>query len=116
VLKATERTRSVTYVVHVLAFFHPVQERREMLRIHNRFGSDRKPTAVNSSALLINVCLLASVGGPAWSYFSAVCWLYGSYLYDELKIPIGLVESDWAATQVEAWSSPRALEECGLNT
>jgi len=101
-----------------LAFLHPVQERREMLllRIYNRFGSDRKPPAVNSSPLLINVCLLASVGGPEWSYFSAVCWLYGSYLYDELKIPIGIVESDWAAAQVEAWSSPRAFEECGLNT
>jgi len=87
-----------------------------LLRIYNRFGSDQKPTAVNSSPLLINVCLLASVGGRQWSHFSAVCWLYGSYLYDELKMPIGLVESDWASTRIETWSSPRALKECGLNT
>jgi len=95
-----------------------VQERLEMLllRIYNGFGLERKLAAVNSSPLLVNVCLLASIGGPAWSHFSAVCWLYGSYLYDELKIPIGLVESDWAATRIETWSSPRALKECGLNT
>ncbi|KAM9733292.1 sialate O-acetylesterase isoform 1-T1 [Menidia menidia] len=46
--------------------------------------------------------------------FSAVCWLFGRYMYDKLKYPVGLVESCWGGTPVEAWSSPRALQHCGL--
>ncbi|XP_058489954.1 sialate O-acetylesterase [Solea solea] len=48
------------------------------------------------------------------SEFSAVCWLFGRYMYDILKYPIGLVESCWGGTPVEAWSSSRALQQCGL--
>ncbi|KAK7883216.1 hypothetical protein WMY93_029390 [Mugilogobius chulae] len=46
--------------------------------------------------------------------FSAVCWLFGRYLYKTLQYPIGLVESSWGGTVVEAWSSKRALQKCGL--
>ncbi|XP_035479437.1 sialate O-acetylesterase [Scophthalmus maximus] len=46
--------------------------------------------------------------------FSAVCWLFGRYMHDILKYPVGLVESCWGGTPVEAWSSARALEKCGL--
>lgn len=46
--------------------------------------------------------------------FSAVCWLFGRYMYKTLKYPIGLVESCWGGTPVEAWSSSRALKQCGL--
>ncbi|XP_069572447.1 sialate O-acetylesterase isoform X1 [Brachyistius frenatus] len=46
--------------------------------------------------------------------FSAVCWLFGRYMYENLKYPIGLVESCWGGTPVEAWSSSRALQQCGL--
>ncbi|XP_062417050.1 sialate O-acetylesterase isoform X2 [Pungitius pungitius] len=46
--------------------------------------------------------------------FSAVCWLFGRYLHETLRYPIGLVESCWGGTPVEVWSSPRALQQCGL--
>nr|XP_020455900.1 sialate O-acetylesterase isoform X1 [Monopterus albus] len=46
--------------------------------------------------------------------FSAVCWLFGRYMFDKLKYPIGLVESCWGGTAVECWSSSRALKQCGL--
>nr|XP_046246305.1 sialate O-acetylesterase isoform X2 [Scatophagus argus]XP_046246306.1 sialate O-acetylesterase isoform X2 [Scatophagus argus] len=46
--------------------------------------------------------------------FSAVCWLFGRYMYENLGYPIGLVESCWGGTPVEAWSSSRALQQCGL--
>ncbi|XP_057694725.1 sialate O-acetylesterase-like isoform X1 [Corythoichthys intestinalis] len=49
------------------------------------------------------------------SEFSAVCWLFGRYMYKTLKYPIGLVESCWGGTPVEAWSSSRALQQCGLD-
>uniref|UniRef100_A0A7N6ADK2 Sialate O-acetylesterase domain-containing protein n=1 Tax=Anabas testudineus TaxID=64144 RepID=A0A7N6ADK2_ANATE len=48
--------------------------------------------------------------------FSAVCWLFGRYMYENLKYPIGLVESCWGGTPVEAWSSSRALQRCGLES
>lgn len=44
--------------------------------------------------------------------FSAVCWLFGRYMYETLKYPIGLVESCWGGTPVEVWSSSRALKQC----
>ena len=44
--------------------------------------------------------------------FSAVCWLYGKHLYDKFQRPIGLVQSAWGGTRIEAWSSPAALEVC----
>ncbi|XP_044293531.1 sialate O-acetylesterase isoform X2 [Varanus komodoensis] len=56
-----------------------------------------------------------NLGHGDFSYFSAVCWLFGRYLFEKLKYPIGLVESSWGGTPVEAWSSKRALNECGIS-
>lgn len=55
-----------------------------------------------------------SLGHGNFTYFSAVCWLLGRYLYDALRYPVGLVEAAWGGTPIEAWSSPRALQACGL--
>ncbi|XP_032368216.1 sialate O-acetylesterase [Etheostoma spectabile] len=63
---------------------------------------------------LIKVELPWSVPPANVSEFSAVCWLFGRYLYMTLQYPIGLVESCWGGTPVEAWSSSRALQQCGL--
>lgn len=46
--------------------------------------------------------------------FSAVCWLFGRIMNKKLQYPIGLVESCWGGTPVEAWSSSGALQQCGL--
>uniref|UniRef100_A0A8C9U036 Sialic acid acetylesterase n=1 Tax=Scleropages formosus TaxID=113540 RepID=A0A8C9U036_SCLFO len=55
------------------------------------------------------------LGGRPFTHFSAVCWLFGRYLQQNLSYPVGLVESCWGGTPVEAWSSRRALQKCGLN-
>ncbi|XP_066929967.1 sialate O-acetylesterase-like [Clytia hemisphaerica] len=55
-----------------------------------------------------------SVGGPNFKYFSAVCWMFGRRLYDQYKIPIGLIATSWGGTRIEAWSSPTALAKCKL--
>ncbi|XP_061169386.1 sialate O-acetylesterase-like [Saccostrea echinata] len=44
--------------------------------------------------------------------YSAVCWLYGKYLSQHFNYPIGLVETNWGGTRIEAWSSPDALSAC----
>uniref|UniRef100_A0A8C5QMY8 Sialic acid acetylesterase n=1 Tax=Leptobrachium leishanense TaxID=445787 RepID=A0A8C5QMY8_9ANUR len=56
-----------------------------------------------------------TLGNGDFTYFSAVCWLFGRHLHRRLKYPIGLVESVWGGTPVEAWSSKKALAECGLS-
>lgn len=63
---------------------------------------------------LIEVALPWSVPPTNLPEFSAVCWLFGRYLYEVLQYPIGLVESCWGGTPVEVWSSSRALQKCGL--
>ena len=40
--------------------------------------------------------------------------MFGRLLYDEYKVPIGLIATSWGGTRVEAWSSPAALANCGL--
>ncbi|XP_071113719.1 sialate O-acetylesterase-like [Haliotis cracherodii] len=55
-----------------------------------------------------------TIGGPAWSYFSDVCWLYGKYLSSHLKYPIGLIATSYEGTRVEAWSAPNVLKQCDV--
>jgi len=45
-------------------------------------------------------------------YFSSVCWLFGRRLSSYLGKPIGLINSSWGATIIEAWSSPDVLKKC----
>ncbi|KAK9520604.1 hypothetical protein VZT92_020477 [Zoarces viviparus] len=63
---------------------------------------------------LLEVELSWSVPPENVAEFSAVCWLFGRYLYETLQYPIGLVESCWGGTPVEVWSSSRALKQCEL--
>ncbi|XP_045196973.2 sialate O-acetylesterase-like [Mercenaria mercenaria] len=44
--------------------------------------------------------------------FSAVCLLYAEELSPHINRPIGLVETAWGGTPIEAWSSPDALANC----
>ncbi|KAL3067756.1 hypothetical protein OYC64_022186 [Pagothenia borchgrevinki] len=65
---------------------------------------------------LIGVQIPWSVQPANLAGFSAVCWLFGRNLFDKLQYPIGLVESGWGNTPIEAWSSARALQQCGLES
>jgi len=48
---------------------------------------------------------------------SAVCWLYGRMVHEELGgRPIGLVHASWGGTSIECWSPPEALKECNIPT
>ncbi|XP_055889537.1 sialate O-acetylesterase-like [Biomphalaria glabrata] len=58
----------------------------------------------------------SSVGSHTpWTYFSAVCWLFGKSIYKARRTPIGLVATDWGGTVIKAWSSPEALAHCGVH-
>jgi len=40
--------------------------------------------------------------------FSAVGYFFGRYLHNELKVPVGLINSSWGGTIVETWMSREA--------
>ena len=42
--------------------------------------------------------------------FSAVAFFFGKKLYNELKIPIGLINTSWGGTRVESWVSKKYLQ------
>ena len=62
---------------------------------------------------------LSEIGGPKWQVcspqtiggFSAVGYFFGRKLNQDLKVPIGLVNSSWGGTVAEAWTSASALEK-----
>ncbi len=58
--------------------------------------------------------ITAAALSDAWTSFSAVCWLYGKMLNQRLGYPIGLIDTSWGGTPIEAWMSPPALANCGL--
>ncbi|XP_069138669.1 sialate O-acetylesterase-like [Argopecten irradians] len=105
---ATEEIQDANNYPHIRVF-----------TVNQRAGSDiplSDFTIKNSIKQYWSVASSDSIGGTdvEWGYFSAVCWLYGKYLYQKLGYPIGLVNTCWGGTPVEAWSSPDALLKCGL--
>jgi sialate O-acetylesterase len=42
--------------------------------------------------------------------FSAVAYFFAKKLYDQYKIPIGLINASWGGTPIEAWMSEDALK------
>jgi len=50
--------------------------------------------------------------GSVRMYSIALCWFTGRDIYNIIKIPIGLVSSNWGGTPVQTWSSPEILTQC----
>ncbi len=42
--------------------------------------------------------------------FSALCYFYALNLWEELKVPIGVIDDDWGGTTAESWVSAEALK------
>ena len=43
--------------------------------------------------------------------FSAAAYFFARQLFNQLKVPIGLINTSWGGTQSEAWTSEKAFEE-----
>ena len=59
------------------------------------------------------------VGGPSFDYYSATCYYFGRAVYQAVNqeggavVPIGLIDTCWGGTRIEAWTTPSGLEQCG---
>ncbi len=61
---------------------------------------------------------LKDVRGVSWKVanpqnagsFSAVAYFFARKLYQELKVPIGLINTSWGGTHVETWTSREAFQ------
>jgi sialate O-acetylesterase len=46
---------------------------------------------------------------------SAVCWVYGRMIQEGLGgRPIGLIHTSWGGTDIEYWTPPEVLKDCGI--
>jgi sialate O-acetylesterase len=58
-----------------------------------------------------------SINGSAFTYMSAVCWLYGRMIHEALDgRPIGLIATSFGGTTIEVWMPPPALQDCNITT
>ncbi|MBT3202659.1 MAG: sialate O-acetylesterase, partial [Phycisphaerales bacterium] len=53
------------------------------------------------------LCSPETVGG-----FSAVGYYFGRDLHKSLKVPVGLINTSWGGTRVEAWTDPAEVKAC----
>lgn len=56
----------------------------------------------------------ASVGGAAFTAFSAIGYLFGRDIYESLggNIPIGIISNNWGGTCLQSWSPPYVNAAC----
>lgn len=96
----------------------------------NEIGGDGAPEAVRLATVIKGAAFdpsatlplqwrssRSSVGDEAINHggFSAIGFLFARQLQRETGIPIGIIQSAWGATSIQAWSSPAALQrQCHL--
>ncbi len=71
------------------------------IRLFNVPGHLTSPVAKDTCPGEWKICQPNTAGG-----FSAVGYFFGRKLQQELKVPIGLVGSNWGGTLIEPWTSP----------
>lgn len=77
-----------------------------LIRLYNVQGHINKPEPQDDAPGKWQVCSPESVAG-----FSAVGYHFGQKLHSELKVPIGLIGSNWGGTKIEPWTPKVGLEQ-----
>jgi sialate O-acetylesterase len=55
-------------------------------------------------------CTPQSIAAGGWGGFSAAAYFFGRQLHNDLKVPVGLIDTSWGGTPAELWTSRKALE------
>jgi len=82
-----------------------VQEIAHSINRHIRMFS--VPADLSNESLKYTKWLSASPENTG--EFSAAAYFFAKKLYDELRVPIGIVNSSWGGTRIESWISPKKL-------
>ena len=88
-------TRALNPKEEIAAANHPT------IRLYNVQGHPKSYLPVKECNGTWAACSPKTVSG-----FSAVGYYFGRRLSKELKVPIGLVGSNWGGTRIEPWTSP----------
>ena len=75
------------------------------IRLFNVGVHITSPVAKDTCPGKWQVCQPGAAGG-----FSAVGYFFGRRLQQDLKVPIGLVGSNWGGTRIEPWTSPDGFQ------
>jgi len=76
-----------------------------LIRLFDVPGHTTSPLPKDTCPGSWKICQPTTAGG-----FSAVGYFFGRRLQTELKVPIGLVGSNWGGTRIEPWTSPAGLQ------
>jgi sialate O-acetylesterase len=76
------------------------------IRLFNVPGHTTSPVPKDTCPGSWQICQPNAAGG-----FSAVGYFFGRRLHQELKVPIGLVGSNWGGTRIEPWTSPAGFRD-----
>jgi len=91
--------------LHVLNSAQEVAAAHYPLIRHFKVAKAESDVPIDTAAGSWAVCSPATVG-----QFTAVGYFFAREIYRKLGVPIGLINSSWGGTRVEAWMSPDALE------
>jgi sialate O-acetylesterase len=76
------------------------------VRLFNVPGHVQGPVPQNDPRGSWQICSPRTIGG-----FSAVGYFFGRALHQELKVPIGLVGTNWGGTRIEPWTPPIGFQQ-----
>jgi sialate O-acetylesterase len=72
------------------------------------FHVPQKPAGMPAQdvAATWQVCSPATAAG-----FSAVAYFFGREIHNELKVPVGLINTSWSGTRIEPWTPPEGFAD-----
>lgn len=70
--------------------------------------SDKPLTEANGSW---DVCTPETIVKNGWGGFSAAGYFFGREIYNQLKVPVGLIHTSWGGTPAEAWTELSYMEK-----
>jgi sialate O-acetylesterase len=74
------------------------------LRYSNKVSSPKPETLIQGSEWM--VCSPTTIVNGTWNGFSAAAYFFGRELQEQLKVPVGLIQSSWGGTRIEPWTPP----------
>ena len=80
-----------------------------LFKVNKKVALEPQATAFGTSAWEVCTPDNLKVDGD-WGGFTAVGYFFGRDLYQDLKVPIGLLHTSWGGTPAQAWTSAAALQ------